>query len=42
MVTEAIWNEEGGIWEITGKNVVTSETFTDTCDVLINGSGILK
>lgn len=41
-VTEAIWDEESGMWKVAGKNTITGETWHDECNILINGSGILK
>lgn len=42
MVNEAIWEEDSGMWRVSGSNVVTGNPFEDRCHVLINGSGILK
>jgi cation diffusion facilitator CzcD-associated flavoprotein CzcO len=38
----AHWDPEAGKWHVTIKNTRTGEEFTDTCDVLLNGSGVLK
>jgi cation diffusion facilitator CzcD-associated flavoprotein CzcO len=38
-VLEAAWNELEGKWEVTLEK--DGKTFTDKCDVLINGSGVL-
>jgi cation diffusion facilitator CzcD-associated flavoprotein CzcO len=38
-VIEAAWNELEGKWEVTLEK--DGETFTDKCDVLVNGSGVL-
>lgn len=41
-VSDAVWNEDSGRWNITIKDTKTGETFHDSCDILINGSGILN
>ena len=38
-VVEAVWHELDGQWEV--KLERDGELFTDRCDVLINGSGVL-
>ena len=40
-VTAATWDEDQGKWHVhvQGPDVVD---FVDTCDVLINGGGVLK
>jgi cation diffusion facilitator CzcD-associated flavoprotein CzcO len=40
-VTGGFWNEEEGLWHVnvTGPDGIE---FEDTCNVLFNGSGILK
>ena len=40
-VTAASWNEERGEWDVSVRGPDGSE-FKDTCNVLINGGGILK
>ena len=41
-VVGARWDEEAGKWHVAVKNTKTGEEFTDICDVLLNGSGVLK
>lgn len=41
-IVGAYWDDEKGMWDIKIKNIITGVTFTDTCDVFINGGGILK
>jgi cation diffusion facilitator CzcD-associated flavoprotein CzcO len=40
-VTGAYWDSERGIWEVHVQGPDGVE-FTDTCNVLVNGGGILK
>ncbi len=39
-VTKAIWDEDSGTWKV--KIQQGDKTIEDTCDVLINGSGVLN
>lgn len=39
-VTEAIWDEDSGTWKV--KIQQGDKTISDSCDVLINGSGVLN
>ncbi|KAF7187781.1 FAD-binding monooxygenase moxY [Pseudocercospora fuligena] len=41
-VTGAIWNDEQAGWDISVKDVSTDTEFSDSCDILINASGILN
>lgn len=41
-VTGAIWNDEQAGWDISVKDVATNTEFGDSCDILINASGILN
>jgi cation diffusion facilitator CzcD-associated flavoprotein CzcO len=40
-VVDATWMELEGKWNVTLQNVKDGSTFTDKCDVLVNGSGVL-
>ena len=40
-VVDATWLELEGNWNVTLQNVKDGSTFTDKCDVLVNGSGVL-
>ncbi|KAI4591610.1 hypothetical protein KJ359_012765 [Pestalotiopsis sp. 9143b] len=39
-VTAAIWHEDKAQWEVTVEN--DGQKFTDYCDILVNGSGLLN
>ncbi|KAK5079114.1 hypothetical protein LTR64_002465 [Lithohypha guttulata] len=39
-VLSAVWQEDRGQWEVTVEH--NGETFTDFCDILLNGSGLLN
>jgi cation diffusion facilitator CzcD-associated flavoprotein CzcO len=39
-VTKAVWNEDTGKWDLTLKG--PNGEFNDSCDVLLNGTGILN
>jgi cation diffusion facilitator CzcD-associated flavoprotein CzcO len=41
-VSDATWDEANGRWSLKIEDTGTGETFTDSCDILINGSGILN
>lgn len=41
-VVGAHWDQDAGKWNVLVKNTQTGDEFTDTCDVLLNGSGVLK
>lgn len=41
-VVGAHWDQKAGKWHVTVRSTKTGEEFTDTCDVLLNGSGVLK
>jgi cation diffusion facilitator CzcD-associated flavoprotein CzcO len=41
-VTETIWDEVAGKWNLRIENVQTGEIFDDSCDIFIDGSGVLK
>lgn len=41
-VVGAYWDQTVGKWQVTVKNTRTGKKFTDECDVLLNGSGVLK
>ncbi|EXJ69271.1 uncharacterized protein A1O5_07307 [Cladophialophora psammophila CBS 110553] len=41
-VTNALWDQESGKWEITVRDEVTKLTFVDECDVFINAGGPLN
>jgi cation diffusion facilitator CzcD-associated flavoprotein CzcO len=40
-VESATWDEDAGLWrlQIVGPD---GSTFEDTCNILVNGSGVLK
>ncbi|BCS28059.1 flavin-containing monooxygenase [Aspergillus puulaauensis] len=38
----AYWDSDRGRWEVHVRNLATGQTFVDTCDILINCSGILN
>lgn len=40
-VISAEWDDLKGIWTVELRNTKDGSTFTDTCNVLINGSGVL-
>lgn len=40
-VVSAEWNDLQGVWKVELKNCADGSTFLDTCQVLINGSGVL-
>lgn len=40
-VTSATWDEDRGKWDVRVQGPDGTE-FVDTCDVLINGGGVLK
>jgi len=40
-IVGASWNGELGMWEVRVQKADGSE-FTDTCNVLVNGGGVLK
>lgn len=42
MVRGCKWNASAGKWEVTVENLKTGETFVDTCDVVVNGNGLLN
>lgn len=42
LITGAYWNDQKGLWEVHVKNLVSGQSFVDTCDVFINGGGLLK
>ena len=39
---KAVWDEEAQLWRVTIRNLETDETFVDTCNVLLRGTGILN
>lgn len=41
-IVGAEWDEEGGVWNVKIKNLITGTEFTDTAEIFINGGGILK
>ncbi|EXJ66168.1 uncharacterized protein A1O5_10784 [Cladophialophora psammophila CBS 110553] len=41
-VEGAYWDSKTGKWDVHIKNLLTGNTFVDTCDVFINGGGILN
>lgn len=41
-IQRAEWDEGKGVWEVHVKDLASGETFVDTADVFINGSGVLK
>lgn len=41
-VVGAYWNEERAKWDVHVEKMPSGERFVDSCDVLINGGGILK
>jgi cation diffusion facilitator CzcD-associated flavoprotein CzcO len=41
-VVGAYWEQELAKWHVTVRNKRTGEQFVDSCDVLLNGSGVLK
>ncbi|EAQ92674.1 hypothetical protein CHGG_00909 [Chaetomium globosum CBS 148.51] len=41
-VVRAEWNEQGGQWELTVRNLETGEEFSDHATFLVDGSGILN
>lgn len=40
-VERAVWQEQEGVWKLT---LLSSDgtRFEDTCEILVNGSGVLK
>jgi cation diffusion facilitator CzcD-associated flavoprotein CzcO len=40
-VGSAEWNEDEGVWELS-MNAADGSRFEDKCEILVNGSGILK
>jgi cation diffusion facilitator CzcD-associated flavoprotein CzcO len=40
-VLSATWNEQDGVWELRIRGP-DGEEFGDRCEILVNGSGILK
>lgn len=42
VITGANWDSERGRWDIQVKDLVSGNSFIDTCDIFINCSGILK
>jgi len=40
-VERAVWDEEGGVWKLTLIGA-DGTRFEDSCEVLANGSGVLK
>ena len=41
-VVGATWDDKNGVWQVLVKNLVSGETFCDTAEVLVNGTGVLK
>lgn len=41
-VLGAEWDDERGVWDVTVKDLTTGNTFVDTAEILINGTGVLK
>lgn len=41
-ISRAVWDDIGCKWAVTVEDTTSSHKFDDTCDILINGSGILK
>ena len=41
-VVGAEWNDRDATWDVTVKDIQSGRTFTDTCDILINASGVLN
>ena len=41
-VCGADWDAEEAVWKVTVKDLSTNETFIDTAEILVNGSGVLK
>ena len=41
-VTKASWNEDKGNWNVQVTRHDTGHTISDTCDILINASGVLN
>ncbi|KAH8890173.1 FAD/NAD(P)-binding domain-containing protein [Thozetella sp. PMI_491] len=41
-VTHAAWDDASGVWNVSVKNLLTGETFVDTAEILVNGSGVLN
>lgn len=41
-VIEAAWQDDEGVWKVKIKNLLDSNEFTDTAEVLINNEGLLK
>lgn len=41
-VTRATWDEKSALWHIIVKDLRNSREFEDTCNFLLDGSGILK
>lgn len=41
-VIAAKWDGEEGLWSIRIRNEENGREFTDTCNVLVNGGGVLK
>jgi cation diffusion facilitator CzcD-associated flavoprotein CzcO len=40
-VISASWDDLNGLWTVELRNVKDGSVFTDTCNVLVNGSGVL-
>lgn len=41
-VTQAIWDDEAGKWNLMVLDMDREEEFSDTCDIFINASGVVK
>ncbi|KAK4906175.1 hypothetical protein LTR66_017741 [Elasticomyces elasticus] len=41
-VIECTWNEEPSNWTVKIRDIDTKHEFEDTCDVLVNGNGVLN
>ena len=41
-VVGATWDDKDGVWQVLVKDLVSGETFSDTAEVLVNGTGVLK
>ena len=41
-VESCVWAEKSGKWQVTIQDVLTGETRSDTCDILIGANGLLN
>ena len=41
-VTQAIWNNKAGKWEVEILDLADGTTIRDSCDILVNATGVLN